>query len=434
MKPTRHAEQGSVVTIVLVSVVLMGIGLGSYLSLVSNQNQSINRSQLWNATIPVAEGGVEEAFAHINKHNKDRIKEGWALAPDGTNVVKQRIIGDTKYRVFLNAYKEPPMLLAEGYIKDPRTQSWVGPRKVLVDTIIDPLIDKVLAAKGQIDLHGNNVASDSFDSEDPNYSTGGQYDPAKTKDKGDIATNGSFVDSLAIGNANIKGHVGTGPGGTVTIGANGAVGSKAWNEAGNKGIEPGWVRDDVNIDFPDVQAPYTIGLPPLLMVGGRTIGNGDYLEVGNLVMNGSQKLLVTGKARLYVKGNVSFTASASIEIAPGASLELYVGGPNAELGGKGVMNTSGNALNFTYYGLASNTSLKMSGNGAFAGSLYAPQAHLQLGGGGNNKLDFIGGAVVNTAFINGHFNFHYDEALARLGPRRWYVPNSWNETKGWAKL
>ena len=29
--------------------------------------------------------------------------------------------------------------------------------------------------------------------------------------------------------------------------------------------------------------------------------------------------------------------------------------------------------------------------------------------------------------MNGHFNFHYDEALARIGPDRGYVPDSWYE-------
>jgi len=29
--------------------------------------------------------------------------------------------------------------------------------------------------------------------------------------------------------------------------------------------------------------------------------------------------------------------------------------------------------------------------------------------------------------MNGHFNFHFDENLARIGPGRGYIPVSWNE-------
>jgi len=47
---------GSVLTITLIIIVLMGISLGSYLKLVSSQNLSIQRSQNWNAAMVVAEG------------------------------------------------------------------------------------------------------------------------------------------------------------------------------------------------------------------------------------------------------------------------------------------------------------------------------------------------------------------------------------------
>jgi hypothetical protein len=123
---------------------------------------------------------------------------------------------------------------------------------------------------------------------------------------------------------------------------------------------------------------------------------------------------------------VSFTGQGKIEIAPGATLKLFVSAPSANIGGNGVVNNGGNALNFQYYGLPSNTSLSMSGNAAFTGVIYAPQAALSLGGGGNNNYDFVGGSVTKTAKLNGHFNFHYDECL-KQGPAREYVITAWNE-------
>ena len=116
--------------------------------------------------------------------------------------------------------------------------------------------------------------------------------------------------------------------------------------------------------------------------------------------------------------------SSSIIIAPGASLELYVGGANTSIT---TLNNAGNCATFTYYGLPGNTSITLSGNDLFLGSIYAPQRRLELSGGGNNTLDYQGACAVNTIGMNGHFNFHFDENLRRKGPVRGYQITSWTE-------
>jgi hypothetical protein len=129
---------------------------------------------------------------------------------------------------------------------------------------------------------------------------------------------------------------------------------------------------------------------------------------------------------LYVTGNFSMSGGAQITLGPGATLKLYVAGSSGSIGGNGVINP-GWALNFIYYGLPSNTSLSFAGNAAFTGAIYAPNADFSLNGGGNNTYDFVGASVTKTATMNGHFNFHYDEALSKFGPMRGYVVTSWNE-------
>ncbi|MDW8311020.1 MAG: hypothetical protein RMK20_16735, partial [Verrucomicrobiales bacterium] len=59
---------------------------------------------------------------------------------------------------------------------------------------------------------------------------------------------------------------------------------------------------------------------------------------------------------------------------------------------------------------------------------YAPQAAFQLNGGGSNPRDFIGASVSRNVKMNGHFKFHYDENLRRIGPGRGYVATNWKET------
>ena len=50
-----------------------------------------------------------------------------------------------------------------------------------------------------------------------------------------------------------------------------------------------------------------------------------------------------------------------------------------------------------------------------------------MGGGGSSDYDCVGALVINSAKLNGHFKFHYDENLGRTqGPVQYKVA-SWNE-------
>lgn len=421
-------SSGSTLVVTVLVSSLIGFLLASYLALVSQQNRSIARSLAWNSAMPIIEAGIEEALTHINSTSLDNLaSEGWEA---GSGVVtKTRALGDGFYTVSITTVN-PPVIVSTGYVRAPISTNYIA-RAVRVTTRQDALFAKGMVAKGRIDLMGNNIQSDSFDSSDPHYSTGGRYDPAKAKDNGDIATNSALIDSLNVWNAEIYGHVATGPGGTVKIGPNGSVGSRAWVDGGNKGIQPGWATDDMNVSFPDVKPPFSGGLSPINgNIGGTNYNyvlfSGNYL-MSSLSLSGQNKMLVVGNATLYVTGNVSLSGNAYIYIAPSASLVMYVGGSSASLGGKGVINNNAFATNFTYYGLPSNTSLAFSGNAAFTGVVYAPEAEFTLGGGGNNTYDFVGASISKTIKMNGHFNFHYDEALGKRGPSRGFIITSWNE-------
>jgi hypothetical protein len=242
--------------------------------------------------------------------------------------------------------------------------------------------------------------------------------------------------NLDIGNAIIRGRLATGPKGTISIGPNGSVGSRAWVDGGNKGLQPGYFTDDMNVSFPPVGTPFSSGY----FAPGSGNWNGtnyDYLLSGGKYLSSSFSassgtVMVSGDNVWWCTGDFKLSGNAQIIIAPGASLKLYVGqttgsGVSADISGNGVVNSTGQATNFIYYGLSSNTDLKYSGNAAFVGAVYAPNAAFTMGGGGNNTYDFVGASVTSTATLNGHFNFHYDEALGRFGPSRGYIIASWNE-------
>jgi len=434
----------------LLTALVIGITLASYLTLVSSQNASTMRSLAWNSALPVVEAGVEAALTHLHYQGvTNLVSDGWQPAVGGASKTGTLDNGSS-YQVTIEQ-ADPAVIICLAQVPAPLAPSAnlgmilgsvINPgatqptrtmkRKVRVTAKRDPFFSKAMVAKGQINLNGNNVQTDSFDSEIPAYNTLGKYDASKALDHGDVATNSGLVNSVNAGNADIKGKVSTGPNGSVAIGPNGSVGSDAWVDGGHNGIEPGFLDDDMNMDIQNADLPaacntgstvFTSSLLGInLLAGSIDPRSPTYFKLSNF----SGKVNVTGHVVVYVPagGTFSFTGGSGITLAPGASLTVYVGASSATIGG--VVNP-GSALNFSYYGLASNTSISMNGNGEFAGTIYAPQANLSLGGGGNNNMDFVGSCVTGTVTLNGHFKFHYDEALSRRGPAREYIVQTWNE-------
>jgi hypothetical protein len=441
----KHEKAGSILLIALVTSAVLGLVLASYLTLIRAQNLSTLRAQAWNTALPMAEAGIEEALTHINTSGSTNWEaNGWTLS-NGV-FVKSRNFANQMWTTSISA-SDPPSIVSTGFVAtvingaffatvnsaSASTMGIYASRTVRVNTDKDGLFTKAMVAKNTIDLKGNNIQSDSFDSSDPLYSTNGIYDPnpAKVKDNGDIATNSGITNSISVGNANVWGRASTGPGGSVSVGPDGSVGSKAWNAGGNNGIEPGWVNDDMNISFPDIIAPFTSGFAPSSgTVDGTSytylLGTDDYV-IANLNMKSSNEMYVNGHANLYVTAGIQLSGNSQIIIATNASLRIYMAGATASIGGNGVANRSGKAENFVYLGLPTHTSLSFHGNAAFTGVIYAPNADFTLGGGGSDTHDFVGASVTKSVTMNGHFHFHYDENLKNSQWSRGYVAVSWDE-------
>jgi hypothetical protein len=278
--------------------------------------------------------------------------------------------------------------------------------------LLRPLFTGALAVRESISFNGGGVRVDSFDSADPLASTNGQYDPAKTRDLGDIMTISALTNSLYLGNAKIRGVLRVPPGNSPVLGIAGSVGSSAWVDSGQLGIQPGYLIEETNRVFVDAELPqgsvYVTPEPGFVGTNYYTyvLSNGNY-TLPRLIL--SSRMAITGRATLYVSGSVDAPA---IRILPDASLDLYVGGPEANL--RGVV--SFNARAFAYYGLPGNTNVSVGGNASFAGTIYAPAANLYFGGGGNDEVDFIGAFVARKINVNGKMLVHYDEHLGVAGP------------------
>jgi Tfp pilus assembly protein PilX len=435
MKVCITKAKGEAAGILLMVILGIGIILGittmGYMVLVSSQHRLVSQSMAWNTALTMAEAGIEEALAQINvsfgTNYTPSAGTNWTLS-SGVYGPRSQTLSNGSYSVIIIATNRWPTIISTGYAAVPYTLKPVQ-RVVQVETTNMPAFLSAMIVQLDITTKGNGISVDSYDSSDPAHSTNGMYDASTRLAGGDVASLGGFVN---IQNANIYGKLKTGPDGSYSVGANGSVGDLSWTTLG--AIQPGWYENDFNQAFRDVDPPFTAGLPVLNVgVGTNTyiLASGDYYVNGDFVINNNETLYVAGNARLYVTGNFTMKSAngSFVTIAPGATLKLYVGTQSGSPVSTAMtqVNTVGNAGTFQYWGLPSNTSMSWSGNNVYVGTVYAPEASFEAGGGGSTAFDFQGSCSVNNLSMNGHFSFHYDENLKRSGPGTGFSVTSWRE-------
>ena len=405
---------------------LFGMFLFSYLYLVRNQKVLVSRSQAWNGSIAAAEAGVEEALAQLNPGitltTIDRTANGWGTPSGGLyGPMARSLPAGGSYGVVYTT--DPfPTVYSTGYVSIAYLGANIS-RVVRVTTTNAPVFNVAMAAKLNIDFKGNGIATDSFNSALPTLSSNGMYVSTMTSTNGDVASIGGIVN---VGNGTVNGSVFLGPTASDNVLANGTI--------------TGGVTNDFNVDFPDVVLPKLTPLPLVsvpLAVDGVTYNYvfdniipfanlGGYYSINGL--NGSiyvgtnthVTLLITGS-----KATVTLVRVAGFGSTSG-QLTVYDDAPTFTLSGQDNID-SGNALNFTYYGTTNNTTINLSGNANFTGTIYAPEANVSMSGSGSTDYDFVGSLIANSITLNGHFRFHYDENLTAAGPRQGFIPASWTE-------
>jgi hypothetical protein len=557
-------EQGTALMVTMFLCTVLFMTIAGYLLTARHQQFLGHRSQIWNMSMAVAEAGIEEGLQHLNVNSPNLEKEGWTR--EGTTYKRsQEISADSRYTVTIDAFDiNNPSVTAVGY-HDAPVLGPIGQGGVLAvagvsvgdDSTTQNAIAKTirrtiqvtatrngglfrgaLIARDGVNMNGNGVRTDSFISNDPNFSNNGLYPegiPAKLRSNGDVYVNSSLSGAADVGNADIHGHLVVGPNGVPNLGPNGGVGTYEWRALGNNGIQDGYFRDDSNFTFPDVVLPYTFGATPTagaftttnVSVTSGTASSSTYPSpapasgvvtnisyatttirpnpapdgmvvniltsstssksypavgsyIGEVTKKGSKYYYdaITGFSYTYpilsytystyttnysitsknydyilrggdpglspveyyldqVNGSVFVTGNARLVARDGfngeifvnsdGKLELFAGGSSIGLSGNGVINKNGHAANCMIWCTPDVKSISFGGNVAINAVLYAPQADLKLNGGGNDIIDFIGSLVVNSATLNGHYSFHYDEALKSHNSNARYLVTSWNE-------
>jgi hypothetical protein len=416
--PLGKREHGSVLVTALILCAVMGIVIGSFLTLTSSRSISTMRSQAWNSAIPVLEAGIEEALTHLHADSSPEAN-GWTpIDVNGKTIYQKRrdFPSDVGYCVVtISNYASNPVIYSRGVVPAPRGQGDIS-RMVRVTTKTSGPLPYALLAQRQIQFNSSTYFVKSFNSEDPNYSTNGLFILSKSRANANVLTLWRDPAAINVGNALIYGRVGTGAGGTVVTGPNGVVGDQSWvSDPANLGtIQSGHITEDVNIDISQNSLPKDHRwLPPLINapINGTNyayvIANGDYM-LGKASIAGNGVMYVVGDCSLYIENDFTVSGNGLIYIAPNSSLKLYVGG-SCYIGGGGIVNNTGVAKNFSIIGLPTCASVGYSGGSDFIGTINAPGAHVAFGGGAN----IVGAVIGNTITLGGSGYFVYDEALGK---------------------
>jgi hypothetical protein len=412
--------------VVLIIAGLLAVAVGTYLTLTSQENLKVKRSNGWNTALPMAEAGIEEACSQVNRNTNGPnawAYDGWVFNTNTSAYNKTRFLSDGYYSVDLNGWPGGIVAMTStGY------GCWTGSnyitRRVQVTAQTPaPYYPSGLIANN-ITFNGNFMA-DSFDSSTNLYSTAGLYDPKKATDHALIATPPGSTGFVITGTVRINGFVATAVGGVVNITGAGIVGDFGYNVSGT--IQSGHYTNGFTTVFPPVLPPFGPNTPGVRTpMSGTNAGvaytyllNGGFYYASNLTAVPGGTIYVAAPSTLMVPGNVDLsqiTFGSNLTNPP--TLSLFFGGSSITFGASLV---NGSPPQFWVYGLPSCTSMKMTGLD-FVGVIYAPTMNLSAQGGS------ISGAVVANSFsCQGNFRFHSDDAASTGKAAKKFKILSWAE-------
>lgn len=286
-----------------------------------------------------------------------------------------------------------------------------------------------IMVKEGVNLNGNNVLVDSYNSSDPSRSTNGQYDPTKAGDAGDVICSAGITNVGPINSVKIFGRLYI-AGSSVALGPNGAVGTHAW-QSNYTGFEPGYLVQNTNFPLTNISLPNTAGFfGPTIPPGTNVVLTnpnpptyqtnvydhiicGDYYCTNASALWGST-LVACPSSVLVMANGLAMSGHDQITIESGASLILYSGG-NCSFGGDGVLMYKPAPASFRVYCTTNVSNVVLAGSPTITGLFDAPDAQVQVLGGGANPTNFCGAITADSLAVYGHVNFHFDEALLQDG-------------------
>jgi len=279
-----------------------------------------------------------------------------------------------------------------------------------VELMVRPVLPfeaAVLTGAG-IDISSATSLVDSFDSSDASASTSGEYDSLKRRSRGSLYTNSASFTFAG----ELYGAVGTN-GGTV-----------APSSSLRGTIDNGFFQHLPPVSLPSEIAELRSSPPGFKkLVGGTLTAPKRYRLTelaGDVMISGDNQ---PGAVEIWIEGNLT----GSLKVDATVKATIYVGG-NVHVNALDLDNRSRRAANLQIYGLPAPSgqtrSIEITLGRDIHAAIYAPTHSLRLTGNGA----FMGSLVTQSIEATARAEIHFDEALARCAaPIIDYCVASWVE-------
>ena len=468
----RHSRRGSVLIVALIFAIIIAISLVSYLALANNSLKQAGRSFYASSGINLAEIGLEQALACFNQLNATTPAAAWAgWTIDNTPYdATTSPLTPSATRTF-SGFKPGPgatgtvKVIAQHYTGSTPTTT---PRIVAQATItphVGPPIQKYIevilrkrsllgygvSAIDDITVSGGNFEGKSWDSDPNDNGVLVPYDD--TKNTANLIM-GSVTGNISLGGGEVWGYT------KVSSADHSDVGGTV-HGLGSTTNDPDRRTDDFNASFPMQTAPaygaYTtitttinstttfplnVADPQITIPSGQ-VNAGEQAYVykfaagaGITLSGGTNHISVApGKNVIFLLEShataeaIKITGGSTyVEVGAAGSLHVYTNG-DVNIAGSGVLNQNIDSKSFMIWGTDTGAqSIKVAGNGQFTGVVYAPNANVEVKGGGTSGK-VVGAIVGKTVYFNGTTTFYYDEELSELTLGNPYGASKWRELR-----
>ena len=408
----RRGKEGSALMTAIIAMFVVSLLVGGYMTLASSEYRLATRSLLIGASFSLAEGGVDLAIDALN----DSDTSGWNVSGSTwtreVTGIEITAGGTGAIRVVItDATSNTPTIHSEGIVSGHPSGDVTKQLQVSLTSGFFPYKNGFDSKNGFV-LKGQNVTMDSYSSDNGAYSNSNRGSEIR------VSTVSIETDAIDIGNANIFGYVAVGatlaPGQTgsdvIDVGKNGTISS--YGEA--QIVQEDRILTDYYASFPNRPAPsvssgWEFPNSGTITTSGTYYVDGDWSLGGN---SGALAIAPNTDVILVVTGELNLTGKATLTLNTDATLKLFVEG-DVSIGGNGILNSS-NPENLEVIGTNTNEgeqTIKINGNGQLSATVYAPNANVELKGGGSSGRVY-GAVVAYDASLVGNSHFSFDEALA----------------------
>lgn len=456
------SKRGSLLIVAMIFSAIISISLVSYLQLTRSSLTISNRALYNNAAMNLAENGLEEAMYSINQKIED---DTYDWAGDGWEIVgadarrkwtgytfDQNATGIMRVYVFYNEGSGgTPRAVARSTITLGGATSRTIEKWVEVQLKKTSKFSNGLVAKNSITFNGSNVTVDSWDSDpDDDGDFDEPFSSTNRNDNGSVGSISVSTGSVSTNNGDVWGYVSTaGDDPTDDVGSTGSILGDDSAANGYTTVDPSRVATDFSASFDPVTAPAKTyiaisggdidGPLSLPIVGDMPDADGNYYYTATQIKMTNDTLTITDKVVLKLTDSwaINMGGSDMISISSTGNLDIYTDG-KVTLAGNGVSNGTesngtaglqdsevGAPSKFQLWGTATSGTqlIDINGNGAFSGTIYAPQGTVTVTGNGGVS----GSVVANNITLTGNAAFHYDESLADDGTGNPYRVQTWKE-------